>query len=91
VNKLGFIIPIVAILMALSGCGLMNVKTEIKDPDGRVWEISSKSDALVQIKTKDTEIITDNRGRPGTLETIMGLALTKTNINLGLSNQPGEE
>jgi len=77
--------------MTVSGCGLMNVKTEITDPDGKTWTVNSKSDALVQIKTKDTEATVDNRGRPSTMENILGLALTKTNVHLGLSNQPGIE
>jgi hypothetical protein len=68
----------------------MNVKTTIQDPNGEVWTVSSKSDALVQIKQKEVEITIDNRGRMSVFEAILGMAMTNTNVNLGLSNKPQE-
>jgi len=84
------LIPIIILGLLLSACTLMNVKTEITAPDGKVWEISSKSDAVVSIKTKDTEIVVDNKGRMSVFESILGIAMTNTDINLGLSNKPQE-
>jgi len=86
------ILLIIPLIVMLTGCGgFGNVKTTITDPEGKVWTDDSKSDALVSIKKKDgTELVIDNRGRPGLLESALGLALTKTNVNLGLSNKPQE-
>jgi len=74
----------------LSGCSMLNVKTTITDPNGLVWAVSSKSDALVQIKKTDTEITIDNRGRMSAFEAIMGTVMTNTDVNLGLSNKAQE-
>ena len=85
------LLPIIILALCLSGCSLMNVKTTITDPDGKVWEISSKSDALCIIEKKDgTKLTVDNRGKMSVIEAALGLALTNTNINLGLSNEPQE-
>ena len=85
------ILTIIIISLCLSGCSLMNVKTTITDPNGKVWEISSKSDALCIIEKKDgTKLTVDNRGKMSVIEAALGLALTNTNINLGLSNKAQE-
>ena len=68
----------------------MNVKTTITDPEGKMWIVDSKSDAHVQIKTKDAEISVNNKGRMSAFESILGIAMTNTDINLGLSNKPQE-
>ena len=85
-----FILIIISIL-CLSGCSLMNVKTTIQDPDGKVWEISCKPDAIVSIKQKNgTEVVVNNRGMMSAFESILGIAMTNTDINLGLSNKAQE-
>ena len=84
------LIPIIILALFLSGCSLMNVKTTITNPQGEVWTVESKSDALVQIKTKDVEITVDNRGKMSAFEAILGIVMTNTNVNLGLSNEPQE-
>jgi len=85
------ILTVAMTALLLSGCSLMNVKTTITDPGGKVWTVESKSDALCSIKQKDgTEIVVDNRGRPSVLETAFGLAMSNTNVNLGLSNEAQE-
>lgn len=82
----------IILCLFLTGCSVLstNVKTNIKDPEGKIWTIESKSDALVQIKKDGVEITVDNRGRMSAFEAIMGIVMTKTDINLGLSNQPGD-
>ncbi|MCK4240831.1 MAG: hypothetical protein KAX30_04350 [Candidatus Atribacteria bacterium] len=84
------ILLIIILALCLSGCSLMNVKTTITDPDGKVWTVVSKSDAHVQIKTKDVEISVNNKGRMSAFESVLGIAMTNTDINLGLSNKPQE-
>jgi len=89
-KKLLLLIVVAVFLITSMGCSLMNVKTEIKDPDGKIWKISSKSDAVVSIKTKDAEIVVNNKGRMSAFESVLGIAMTNTDINLGLSNKPQE-
>jgi hypothetical protein len=85
------VLLVIILTMSLMGCSsLLNVRTTIEDPDGRIWKVESKSDALVQVKSKDAELVVDNRGRPSVLETMIGLAVTNTNVNLGLSNKAQE-
>lgn len=58
---------IIAILLA--GCGFT---TTIKDPDGRQYEITSRSDAMVHAKfVNGVDLTVDNRGNPGFVEKIM--------------------
>jgi len=84
------LISIIVLALFLSGCSLMNVKTTIMDPSGKVWTVSSKSDAVVSIKTKDVEVVVNNKGRMSAFESVLGIAMTNTDINLGLSNKPQE-
>lgn len=84
---------VIMLCLFLTGCGGMlgNVKTTIEDPEGKIWSIKSKSDALVQIKKDGVEITVDNKGRMSAFEAIMGITMTNTNIALGASNQPGQQ
>jgi len=84
------ILTVAILALLLSGCSLMNVKTTIEDPDGKVWTVSSKSDSVVSIKAKDAEIVVNNQGRMSAFEAVLGMAMTNTNVNLGLSNEPQE-
>ena len=83
------LIMIMAALL-LSGCSFMNVMTTIEDPNGKIWTVSSKSDSVVSIKAKDAEIVVNNQGRMSAFEAVLGMVMTNTNVNLGLSNEPQE-
>ena len=66
---------IVFILIALSACA-GNIRTTIKMPDTKkLYEVSSKSDALVTIVRDGVTVTVDNRGRPGFFEQLLGADL----------------
>ena len=68
------IIGIIGILalLTLSACA-GNIISTIKMPDKtEVYEVSSKSDALVTIERNGVKVTVDNRGRPGMFEQILG-------------------
>ncbi len=67
----------IIILFILTACA--NIKTTIKMPDTKkLYEISSKSDALVIIKKDGVEVTVDNRGRPGFFEQLLGAMFLRT-------------
>ena len=74
----------VSLVFLLTGCAsLTQVKTTVKDPTGRVFTVKSKSDALVELKTKDgEEIKVDNRGKQSFWEGLLQYLLVKPNINI---------
>jgi len=68
------LMKIIALLafFALSACA-GNIRTTIKMPDKKeVYEVSSKSDALVSIEKNGVKVTVDNRGRPGFFEQLLG-------------------
>ncbi|HEC61066.1 MAG TPA: hypothetical protein ENI27_02300 [bacterium] len=72
------IIPITIITLALSACA-GNIKTTIKMPDTqKLYEVSSKSDALVTIVRDGVTVTVDNRGRPGFFEQLLGAMFLRT-------------
>ena len=58
-------------------CGC-TVKTQIIEPDGSIYTIKSKSDAMVSMKSEDRIITVDNRGKPNIFESLLGWLLLKT-------------
>ncbi len=56
-------------------------------PDEKeVYEVSSKSDALVEITRNGVKITVDNRGRPGFFESLLGaIFLRSPDVNIGSS------
>ena len=83
------IICFISVLL-ITGCVTTRVQTEIIDPEGQVWLLTSKSDALVEIKKPDGTIVkVDNRGKATFFETYMQYLLIKAAPRVELSNQPG--
>lgn len=79
-------------LLLITGCVTTKVQTKIEDPQGRVWTLVSKSDALVEITRPDGTIVkVDNRGKPTFFETYMHYLLIKAAPSVELSNQPRED
>lgn len=65
-------IRIMVIALLLSGC---SIKTTITDPDGRIYIVKSRKNALIEYKEKDVEIKIDNRGNRGFIEQVFGALL----------------
>ena len=61
------------IIVLLSGCSLIKVKTTIITPQGDIYTIISKSDALVELQEGENRVVVDNRGRPGMIEQALGI------------------
>lgn len=76
---------IVTIILTV-GC---SAKMTITDPDGRIWKIVSKKNALVKYKDPNVDITVDNRGKLGVVESVFGVLMLKTDINL--SNKEGTQ
>ena len=75
------IIPIIILAFFLPACA-GNIITTIKMPDKKeIYEVSSKSDALVEITKNGVKVTVDNRGRPGFFEQLLGAMF------LGASNR----
>ena len=67
------IIPIIILTLSLMACASGNIISTIKMPDkAEVYEVSSKSDALVSIEKNGVKVTVDNRGRPGFFEQLLG-------------------
>lgn len=75
----------------MAGCA---VTTTIKtDPNG-TYTVRSKSDALVVMersKDDDLKITVDNRGRPGLLEQILGIAVTRTTVDVNVGDDDDDD
>jgi hypothetical protein len=72
--------PLICLIAALllTGCITTRVHTELIDPKGEVWTLTSKSDALVEIKRPDGTIFkVDNRGKSSFFEQYMQYVLIK--------------
>jgi hypothetical protein len=59
-------------------CGCSTVKTEIIEPDGSVYIIKSKDDAIVTMKFKDREYTVDNRGNQNIFQSLTEWLLIQT-------------
>ncbi len=64
------------VMIALAGCaGLGQVTTTVTLPNGEIFTVISKSDALVEFQQGDTKGKVDNRGKPGMIEQAIALLL----------------
>jgi hypothetical protein len=63
------------LILLLTGC---TVKTQIIEPDGSVYTVKSKTDAMVTVKHNDWEVVVDNKGKPNIFESLLGWLLIKT-------------
>ncbi len=72
------------LLFVLTGCGM--VTSTVKTPTGDVYEVTSKSDALVEYNKGDTKFIVDNRGRPGLFERTLELMLLRSNVDVNVGD-----
>jgi len=78
-------IIIITLLLTIS-CA--SVKTTIMNPQGEIYTIQSKKDALVTMKKDGVELIVDNRGKLGLFENLMGIIFMKTDIEI--KNKEGD-
>ena len=56
------------IILLCAGC---SVTTEVRSPDGNVYQVRSQSDAIVSYEDETVKIHVDNRGRTPIAETIL--------------------
>lgn len=70
------------IILLVLTIGCASVKTTITNPQGEIWIVQSKKDALVKLEKKDIKIEVDNRGKLGLFENLMGIIFMKTDIEL---------
>lgn len=54
----------------LAGC---SVTTKVILPDGAVYTVVSKADAMVEYTDGKKKVVVDNRGRPGMIEQALGI------------------
>lgn len=81
---MGRVFVLVAVMMFLGGCSTFgNVRTSGVFPDGQKFEVSSKSDALVEVSRGDVKIKIDNRGRANLFEAIVAGQLSKPIVSVG--------
>ena len=66
--------PLVLVLF-LYGC---TVKTQITEPDGSIYTVTSKTNSMVVVKSEGREIVVDNRGKSNIFESLLGWLLLKT-------------
>ncbi len=67
-----FIIILMVVVMA--GCaGLGQTVSTMTMPNGDIYTVASKSDALVEFSQGDVKMTVDNRGRPSMLEKVISL------------------
>lgn len=80
---------LIILLTLVTGCASLNItETRIATPEGDIYIVSSKKDAMVTLKKGGTELIVDNRGKMGLFENLMGIMLMKTDVNL--KNKKGD-
>ena len=63
--------------LLLAGC---SVKTTITDPDGRMYVVKSRKNAVVDFKKDGTEIHIDNRGLHGFISELVGAVAVGNNV-----------
>lgn len=71
---------LIILLIFMIGCA--SVTTTIEDSHGEIWTVISKKDALVKLKTAEYELTLDNRGKLGIIESIFGVLIMKTDIEI---------
>jgi len=76
------------LLFILAGCGM--ITSTVKTPSGDVYEVKSKSDALVEYNKGDTKLIVDNRGKPGIIERLSELIMLKTSVDVNVGDDKHE-
>lgn len=60
----------ITIIFFCAGCAVTTTATM---PNGDIYKIKSKRDALVEVTDGDKKITVDNRGRPGMVEQALGI------------------
>lgn len=79
-------IIIILFVFILVGCA--SIRTTIENPQGEIFTIISKKDALVTYKQNKVEITVDNRGKLGLFENLLGIIVMKTDVEL--KNKEGD-
>lgn len=71
---------LIVLLVFLIGCAA--IRTTITDPQGEVYVVMSKKDALVTMEKDGVKLTVDNRGKMGLFENLMGVLLMKTDVEI---------
>lgn len=70
------------LIIFILSIGCTSIKTTITDPNGQVYIVESKKDALVTFHKDNVNLVVDNRGKMGVFENLMGIMLMKTEVSL---------
>lgn len=83
---------LILIILTSACASLTQVKTEITDPEGKIWLVTSKSDAYIEIKRPDgTMVKVDNRGGTGFFRAYMEYMLIRAAPTVHVGERKGDE
>lgn len=68
---------LIFLIVIICGC---TVKTTITDPDGRMYIVNSRKNAIVSFKKDGADIMIDNRGLHGFISELIGAVAVGNNI-----------
>ena len=71
------VVKMFLIVLLLSGC---SVKTTITDPDGRMYVVNSRKNAVVEYSEGNAKIRIDNRGLHGFISELIGAVVVGNNV-----------
>ena len=70
-------IRIALLMILLQGC---SVKTTITDPDGRMYVVNSRKNAIVNFKDDKVDIHINNQGIHGFISELVGAVVVGNNV-----------
>lgn len=70
-------IRILLVALLISGC---SVKTTITDPDGRMYVVNSRKNAVVDFKDDKVDIHINNQGLHGFISELVGAVVVGNNV-----------
>ena len=71
---------IIILLVLVIGCA--TITTTIEDPEGNIWTVVSKKDSIVKLDNDGVKLEVNNQGKLGIIESIFGVLIMKTDIEL---------
>ena len=72
----------ILIIIVLFCASCASITTTIEDPHGEIWTVVSKKDSLVKLEKDGVKLEINNQGRLGIIESIFGVLIMKTDIEI---------